>query len=126
MKKGEITLESLILFIVTLSLSVVLISILGSFIYSAFFAKEKSVDEQDFNRIVEELKSMLERQKDTDCIRVPVRSGSALMVSVNPKGSLAAPAGCAGDACLCHTPVKEGSTGKLNCEIGRASCRERV
>ena len=106
--------ESLVKLIPHLLLTIGLIFILST-LYSSFFAKEKSPDEQDFNRIVEELKSMLERQKDTDCIRVPVRSGSALLVSVNPKGSLAAPAGCAGDACLCHTPVKEGSTGKLNC-----------
>lgn len=114
MKKGDVSLQSLVKLIPHLLLTIGLVYILY-LLSSSFFSKELSPDEQDFNRIVEELKSMLDRKQDTDCIRVPVRSGSALLVSVNPKGSLAAPPGCSGDACLCHAPVRDGEVGKLNC-----------
>jgi len=120
MKRGEITLEALVKLIPHIMITVLLIAIFTSLIL-IFMAKEKSPEEQDFQRILAEVDDLIDVDYlEPETIVVPVQSDSPLKLSFYPKTSKTLPVSCQKQTCICLIHTKKNKiveTCKIYSEI---------
>ena len=107
MKKGEVSFEALVKLIPHILITVGLLFILVMFVAS-FYAKQKSPEEQDFQRIITELDELLDRSfvGNELSIRVPVQAKSVLDMIMYPAED--APPICQKKSCVCLYQQKDG------------------
>ena len=113
-KKGVISLEALVKLIPHLLITIGLLTVLVVML-AIFFTREKTPEEQDFQRIIAEVDELVKTPyKGSEFVSVPIKKESKLSIIIYPAGK--SPAKCEDKSCICQTIQKDGGYVE-NCKV---------